>query len=209
MVFPDVYVTKFFFKFGLDKAPGRLLELGCGNGNNARLFAEYGWSITGLDIDASALANARSNWADEPAGTWAFLEADLREPLPDLEGPFDALVANASLYYFERSYLEALLDRVRPHLRPGAPVHILVRTTEDWRYGRGEQIEPDTFRLDVWQTAEEGAVMTFYRPDDLRALIQDHLGPMSEVTTLVSGHENPQHGLLITNHDVVIWGRVD
>jgi SAM-dependent methyltransferase len=209
MLFPDVYVTKFFFKYGLDKAPGRLLELGCGNGNNARLFAEYGWTVTGLDIDSAALANARANWENEPTGTSEFIEADLRDPLPDLEGPYDALVANASLYYFERNHLEALLDQVRPLLRPGAPVHILVRTTDDWRYGKGEAIEADTYRLNLWQTAEEGAVMTFYRPDDLRSLVEAHLGPLSEVTTLLSTHENTQHGLLIDNHDVVIWGRVD
>lgn len=209
MLFPDVYVTKFFFKFGLDKTPGRLLELGCGNGNNARLFTEYGWTVTGLDIDSAALANARANWENEPAGTWEFIEADLREPLPHLEGPFDALVANASLYYFERSRLEAVLDQVRPLLRHGAPVHILVRTTDDWRYGRGDLVEPDTYRLSLWQTAEEGAVMTFYRPDDLQSLVGDHLGPISEVTALLSTHENTQHGLLIENHDVVLWARVD
>jgi SAM-dependent methyltransferase len=209
MVFPDVYVTKFFFKYGLDKAPGSLLELGCGNGNNARLFTEYGWHVTGIDIDGRALENARANWSGEPEGSWRFVEADLREGLPEVAGPFDALVANASLYYFERHYLEDLLDQVRPLLRPGAPVHLLMRTVDDWRYGRGEQVETDTYRLDLWQTAEEGNVMTFYRPDDLRALVEQHLGPLTDAQTLLSTHDNVQHGLHITNHDVVIWGRVD
>jgi hypothetical protein len=84
-----------------------------------------------------------------------------------------------------------------------------MRTVDDWRYGRGEQVETDTYRLDLWQTAEEGNVMTFYRPDDLRALVEQHLGPLTDAQTLLSTHDNVQHGLHITNHDVVIWGRVD
>lgn len=36
--FPDEYVIKFFFKEGLHKNSAKVLELGCANGNNARLF---------------------------------------------------------------------------------------------------------------------------------------------------------------------------
>lgn len=207
MLFPDVYVTKFFFKFGLDKTPGRLLELGCGNGNNARLFTEYGWTVTGLDVDGQALANARTNWENEPSGTWEFIEADLRDPLPDLDGPFDALVANGSLLYFERRYLEAVLDQVRPLLRPGAPVHVKLRTTEDWRYGKGEPLEPDTFRLTVAETSEAGSVMAFYTPQGIQDLLETHLGPLTDVQRLLENHDNVQNGVHVANRDVVVWAR--
>lgn len=32
--FPDDYIVKMFFKEGLQHHPGKVLELGCGNGNN-------------------------------------------------------------------------------------------------------------------------------------------------------------------------------
>ena len=32
--FPDEYIIKFFFNEKLEKKRGKVLELGCGNGNN-------------------------------------------------------------------------------------------------------------------------------------------------------------------------------
>jgi SAM-dependent methyltransferase len=208
MLFPDIYVTKFFFKFGLDKAPGSMLELGCGNGNNARLFTEYGWRVTGLDMDAAALDNARANWDQEPADNWSFVERDLREGLPPLEGPFDALVGNGSLFYFERHYLEDLLAEARTVLAPGAHVYFKFRTLDDWRYGKGDEVEKDTFRINIWQTAEEGATMAFYDADDLRALIESRLGTLQDCQVLFESHENIQHDQRVENRDVIVWGRL-
>ena len=208
MLFPDVYVTKFFFHFGLAGNPGRVLELGCGNGNNARLFAEYGWQVTGVDLDPTGLEAARANWSEESPETGLFLEHDLREGLPALPDLYNALVANGSLYYFERHFLESLLDDTRGVLAPGAAVYFKFRTPNDWRYGQGAEVEKDTFRISATQTREEGATMAFYEPNDLVALIEKHLGPLTKTQVLLESHQNPRHGLIIDNHDVIVWGRV-
>lgn len=41
-----------------DTKPGRLLDIGCGPGLLSRHFAELGWSVTGLDVSPSMIANA-------------------------------------------------------------------------------------------------------------------------------------------------------
>jgi 2-polyprenyl-3-methyl-5-hydroxy-6-metoxy-1,4-benzoquinol methylase len=41
-------------------AKSRVLEIGCGNGNTLKYFAEMGWSAVGLDTDANAVKAARS-----------------------------------------------------------------------------------------------------------------------------------------------------
>lgn len=208
MLFPDVYVTKFFFKNGLEKKPGSLLELGGGNGNNARLFAEYGWTVTGVDMSPTGIADARANWENEPADSWSFIEQDLREGLPELSGPFNALVGNGSLFYFERHYLEDLLTSTRDYLSPGAHVYFKFRTPEDWRFGKGPELERNTFRIDVWETGEEGATMAFYEPSEVCELLDSTLGPLQDRVVLLESHENIQNGLLIDNRDVIVWGRV-
>lgn len=41
-------------------APGRALDLGCGEGGDAIWLAEHGWRATGIDIAPSAIAHARA-----------------------------------------------------------------------------------------------------------------------------------------------------
>jgi hypothetical protein len=45
--FPDIYVVRMFFKERLQRELGRVLELGCGNGINLLLFAEFDWDVMG------------------------------------------------------------------------------------------------------------------------------------------------------------------
>lgn len=38
---------------------GRLLEVGCGNGDTLKLLSEWGWDVEGMDFDPQAVSNAR------------------------------------------------------------------------------------------------------------------------------------------------------
>lgn len=61
MRFPDEYIVRMFFKEGLQHSPGRVLELGCGSGNNLMLFHEFGWQVVGVDISTASLSDAVHN----------------------------------------------------------------------------------------------------------------------------------------------------
>jgi SAM-dependent methyltransferase len=88
-------------------APGeRLLDVACGKGRHARLFAAHGVAVTAVDRDAEALAALEG----VPGVTCECrdLEAD---PWPYAAGSFDAvLVSN----YLWRPTFDALLAAVRP-----------------------------------------------------------------------------------------------
>ena len=43
-----------------DLVPGRVIDVGCGEGADAIWLAQHGWHVTGLDPSAKALARARS-----------------------------------------------------------------------------------------------------------------------------------------------------
>src|SRR5687768_18234432 len=93
--FPDEFVVRHFFKRGLAERTGRVLELGCGTGNNLSVYQAWDWACVGIDYDASALDAARHNLGDAPE----LIEADLASGLPALSGPFDAaLVPNLLCY---------------------------------------------------------------------------------------------------------------
>ena len=64
---------------------GTLLDLGCGNGEFARYATDRGATVTGVDVDRVAIAEAA---ARVPEAT--FLVGDAADPPP---GPFAAVVA--------------------------------------------------------------------------------------------------------------------
>ncbi|MCT6781826.1 class I SAM-dependent methyltransferase [Streptomyces sp. CS7] len=124
-------------------APGRALDVGCGEGADALWLARRGWRVTGADISEVALGRAA---AASPAGeagdrvTWT--RADLLTQPPPA-GAFDLV----SVHYFpvERraghSALRGLLDAVAP----GGTFLFVTHTRADPAEHREEGFDPARF----------------------------------------------------------------
>lgn len=67
-----------------DLAPGRVLDVACGEGRNAIWLAGRGWQATGVDFSAVGLAKA-ARLAAERGVAVKWIEADLTEWSPPLE----------------------------------------------------------------------------------------------------------------------------
>lgn len=108
------------FLLGLMRpARGRVLELGCGTGEIARMLAPHVERIDAIDISAPMLARARTMSAgDHPAIRWIEAAA---EQTP-LEGPYALAVAGDALHWMQ---WEVVLPRVAAALSPGAYLAIV------------------------------------------------------------------------------------
>ena len=105
----------------------RVLELGCGNGVDARLLAER-FRVTGVDVSGEQIARARAAVPDA-----TFIQADFTE----LELPAASFDAVASFYVFNhvpRERLAPLLERIHAWLVPGGLLLAAFGTgdTEAW-----------------------------------------------------------------------------
>lgn len=104
---------------------GRLLEIGCGIGHNARYLAEQGWHVLATDLSPAAVELARAR-----GGAVDYQVLDIQSgPLP--AGPFDAVFDRGCFHVFhEAAEQSRFAARVAELLRPGGVWLSLVGSTE-------------------------------------------------------------------------------
>jgi SAM-dependent methyltransferase len=95
----------------------RILEVGCGAGNNLAFAAREGFSVAGIDASPSAIAFARQRFQDE------HLTGDLRvgdfSSLSFGDGAFDLAIDRAAITCVGRSAARRAVAEVCRVLRPG------------------------------------------------------------------------------------------
>jgi SAM-dependent methyltransferase len=110
--------------------PGRALVLGSGRGHDALAFARAGWTVTGVDFSAEALAIARRSAAGvEPAP--AFVEADIFHLSAAWNGAFDLVVeyvTYCAIAPYRRAEFAAAVSRL---LAPGGRLLALFFPVEE------------------------------------------------------------------------------
>ncbi len=210
--YPEEYLIRFFFKHGLHNAPGKVLEAGFANGCNLRLFREYDWETVGIDISRDVLADGEANFAGmtEAESACRFVEHDLSKGLPQgLGGPFDCVLFPSSLYYIPRASAIRVLSDARKLARPRAAFYLRMRTLRDYRFGRGEPVETNGFRLTTEVTGERGVLNVFYDEYELVDMLRDNLGVDSaKMKILQVDYQNVQNDIVVSNADAIIWGRL-
>lgn len=107
--------------------PGEsVLALDCGPGVLARLLADKGARVVGVDMSAVAVDMARQKGID---AHWVDLD---REPLPFADGSFDTVLSDSGLEH--RFFIDRPLDEAVRVLRPGGKLILSVPNIGHWRY---------------------------------------------------------------------------
>jgi 2-polyprenyl-3-methyl-5-hydroxy-6-metoxy-1,4-benzoquinol methylase len=128
----------------ISASPGRVLDCGCGAGDNARILRQRGWCVTGVTIDPQ-----------EQAAAQQFCEevyiADLENGLPsEIAGPFDAVIASHVLEHLARP--ERLLRELHSILSPHGVLAVALPNIAHYRQRflrlRGQFNYTETGQLD-------------------------------------------------------------
>ncbi|WP_230416423.1 SAM-dependent methyltransferase [Micromonospora tarapacensis] len=106
-------------------APGRALDVGCGEGADAVWLAQRGWRVTAVDISTVALARAAAH-ADaaggEVAGRIEWSHADLRRQ-PPAAGAYD--LVSAQFMHLPPEQRRELFTRLADAVAPGGRLLIV------------------------------------------------------------------------------------
>lgn len=98
--------------------PGRAVDLGCGEGDNAIFMARHGFDVTAVDFAPAAIEKAKIK-AQKAGATVHFLVDDLTNPR-HLHGTFDVLVDYGTFDDLTERQREAYFRHVIPLANPGA-----------------------------------------------------------------------------------------
>lgn len=149
----------------------RLLDLGCGTGNDALRLALGGLSVIGLDFSREAIQQA----ATKAAGLAAFVVADMAAPLPFTSGSFDATMSNVALHMFGDALTRRLFAEVKRVLRPAGVFVFHVNALED-RPVRAKRRPPVRELEPNYILESDGQTMHFFSEAYLRELLAEWRG---------------------------------
>jgi SAM-dependent methyltransferase len=168
----------------------RVLDLGCGNGSNARFFAQQGYQALGIDISPSAIDIARAWFAEEG------LTADLRVgsclELPYEDGFVDVVVSHGVLDHLLPADALTAMAEVHRVLRPGGLCFLTLVAVNDCEYGKGEPAGRNTFILA--DGYEKGLAQHYFDRQDIEALVREFtLLDLRRVETLFGPDLSQRH----------------
>jgi SAM-dependent methyltransferase len=112
----------------------KVLDVCCGMGRHARVLSSCGYSVTGIERDAAAIAMAR-----ELAGGPSYVQSDVRNYQPDV-GAYDAaLIMSQSFGYFDDATNRDALRRLGVSVREGGRVILDLWNPEFFLLHQGER----------------------------------------------------------------------
>ena len=124
----------------------RALDLGCGVGRHALLFARLGFETSAADLAEAGLAEVAKVAAAEGLAVATHTAPMTSLPFPD--GSFDYVLAFNVIYHGDESIVRTAIGEIRRVLRPGGVYQGTMLSKRNANYGLGTAIAPNAFVRD-------------------------------------------------------------
>lgn len=159
--YPSEHVVRFLlanFPEG-ERASLRAIDIGLGGGRHTKLLCDLGFRTSGIDISSEGLRHCE-DWLRSANHSATLKRASMLDlPFPD--NTFDLCVSFAVYYYTDAAGMRRAIAEVHRVLKPAGLAFVVLRTTADYRYGKGVLLEENTFRLEIDDTNELGTIQHF------------------------------------------------
>ena len=125
----------------------KVLELGCGDGKTLAALVAGEFQVTGIDVSPTAV-----NLAKEKIGDKAKFVVGGVCSLPFKRKSFDAVVAIHVFDHLTENERKLAVKEAKRVLKPGGVLFFEGFSVKDFRFGKGVEVEPKTFRRknNVW-----------------------------------------------------------
>jgi ubiquinone/menaquinone biosynthesis C-methylase UbiE len=147
---------------------GKLLDLGAGQGQDSRYFAQNGYAVLCTDFCEFALDLAQKK-AQQNNLPIEFRTLDLRKPLSIASASFDIVYSHLALHYFDETTTQTLIAEIHRVLKKGGIFAVLLNNAADPEYLQpGYKQLQSHFYLAPW-----GETKRFFTVESLQAMTQD------------------------------------
>ena len=198
--YPSEHVVRFVFtqfpRNLKERNNLQILDLGCGAGRHTIFLAKEGFQTYATDISEEGLKVVEKRLKDEKLQ--AILKKASMEKQPFSDNFFYGVISFGVFCYSNLEGYQRAISELYRILRKDGVAFIFTRTTDDYRYGKGDKIDKNTFVLDIEDTNEKGMVMHFLD----RAEINEIFNKFNEV--LVEKTETTFSNLEKKNSDWII-----
>jgi len=158
---------------------GKILDYGCGSGNNSSFYLQRGYDVHGVDVAEGSLEQIKANLnmyglPPEKIDKFKIIPPD-ESALPYEDGYFDMILSNQVLYYHAtEARIRARCKELARVLRPGGLVFLTMMGAQNYYFTH------HTKRIHDKETCEVILEDTSHRLHGLRELLyvvrdEDHL----------------------------------
>ena len=173
--YPNEHVVRFLMasKATVENTGARrFLDIGCGAGRHIQVASELGFESYGVDTSMTGLQYARQLHIQSKVARASMFA------LPFAAGSFGLVLSFGVFYYGTAREMQQAIAEAHRVLASHGRLFAVLRTTEDYRFGKGEPLEARTFRLTITDTNERHTVQHFLGPED----IASYFGNFSHVS---------------------------
>lgn len=163
-------------------ASAYILELGCGVGRDAVMFASKDHRVLATDgsevvIEQNAKLITKENVS--------FRALDMREPFPYGNNSFDVVYANLSLHYYSEQKTTEIANEIARVLKSGG-IFAFACKSYDSLHGDGEEIDRSVF------ASPSGATIHFFSEEYARSILEPAFEVMllDEVEEVYKGRQS-------------------
>jgi len=189
--YPNDHVVRFLMtnRELLEKhKPARFLDIGMGTGRHTKIAADLGFQAFGVDVSLVGLKHARGRLIR------ACLPVNLSQSsmlaLPYIDCSFAVVLSFGVFYYGTANEMRQAIAEVHRVLVPEGVALVVLRTTNDYRFGKGKQLGPNTFQLDITETNEYQTTQHFLAEDDVSMFFAEFAEVTFEKTETTFGNRS-------------------
>lgn len=173
LMYPDERVVSFlstYFKSAIPNHEKKALDIGFGSGRHLKLLQDYGFDIYGVDYSTEALKAAQDYF--DLKESEKLKVADLADAPFSFEN-FDVILLYGVLFCRTIKEMQRDLYEAVKMLKKGGKMLVNFRSTNNWFFGLGEEIETSTYKLDKRAASYEDITYTFLTQKQAESLLNE------------------------------------